>query len=254
MADGRSPQERIASARRLHAVLKDHLNRPTWTPFEGALVASGLYAPEHCAALPHNGTALDGRAADVMERLLKAREIIRLWEWYCEDDEECGRVTPSQLEPHEFLSWCLSMEIDTVWLQLLLDVISGGKSQSDRPEWIPVAVAEYADQAGNALNAIHSIAGNVSGGSSANSSTLTKAEKSASRIPMPVPVNRDHVSTEELAAILAIEPQSILKSHSKDGSYLGIRPIKLPNRRLMWPVTGVKILLSGEQSGVGAKR
>ncbi|API76330.1 hypothetical protein AC251_02640 [Ralstonia pseudosolanacearum] len=68
---------------------------------------------------------------------------------------------------------------------------------------------------------------------------------------MPVPANRDHVSTEELAAILAIEPQSILKRHAKDGSYLGIRPTKLPNRRLLWPVAEVKKLLSGGRSDFG---
>ncbi len=126
----------------------------------------------------------------------------------------------------------------------MFDVISRGKAQSDQPDWIPLAVAEYAAQAAETISAIHALAGQVSSDSPVSAPAPNKVEKSAPRVPMPVPTNRDHVSTEELAAILAIEPQSILKRHSKDGSYLGIRPTKLPNRRLLWPVADVKRLLN----------
>ncbi len=60
---------------------------------------------------------------------------------------------------------------------------------------------------------------------------------------MPVPENREHVSTDELAAILAVDPQSIRKRYSQMGSYHGIRPTKLPSRRLLWPVEAIKALL-----------
>ncbi|OMS02641.1 DNA-binding protein [Burkholderia pseudomallei] len=62
---------------------------------------------------------------------------------------------------------------------------------------------------------------------------------------MPVPENREHVSTDELATILAVDPQSIRKRYSQTGSYHGVRPTKLPSRRLLWPVEAIKHLVQG---------
>ncbi|OMQ60668.1 DNA-binding protein [Burkholderia pseudomallei] len=62
---------------------------------------------------------------------------------------------------------------------------------------------------------------------------------------MPIPENRDFLSTDEFAAVMAVDPQSIRKRYSSDGSYHGVRPIKLPNRRVLWPAEAVKRLLEG---------
>lgn len=43
------------------------------------------------------------------------------------------------------------------------------------------------------------------------------------------------MSTEQLAAALGIKPQSIRTRFCITGSYFCLRPIKMPNRRLMWP-------------------
>lgn len=43
------------------------------------------------------------------------------------------------------------------------------------------------------------------------------------------------LSTEDFADLNHVLPQTVLKQHSKTGHYFGIRPTKLPNRRLMWP-------------------
>jgi hypothetical protein len=51
------------------------------------------------------------------------------------------------------------------------------------------------------------------------------------------------LTTEEFAHFIALRPQSIRKRYSKTGSYHGVRPIKLPNRRLMWPADAVDQLL-----------
>lgn len=242
-----TPQGRVAAARQLYAVLKKYLDRSTWTPAEGALILSGLHAPPGCAELPREATGLDGRPfrADVIDRLTKAREIMRQWDWFC-DDEDSGTVVPTQLAPHEFLAWCQDVDIDTEWMRLLFEVISAGKVLTDQPDLIPLAVAEYAAQSAEAISAIHALAGQVSSESSVDVPAPKAVEKSTPRAPMPIPANRDHVSTEELAAILAIEPQSIRKRYSVEGSYLGIRPTKLPNRRLLWLVADVKNLLSGD--------
>jgi len=43
------------------------------------------------------------------------------------------------------------------------------------------------------------------------------------------------ITTEELAALLSIRPQSIRKRFCQTGAYFSLRPIKMPNGRLMWP-------------------
>ncbi|TCK97141.1 hypothetical protein [Paraburkholderia sp. BL9I2N2] len=247
MTNTKSPQQRIAAARQLYAVLREYLDRPTWTPIEGALILSGLHGPAGCTEFPREATGLDGRPfeGDVIDRWIKAREIMRLWEWRCRDDEECGAITPTQLEPYEFIEWCQDLDVETDWMRLIFDVISRGKVQADQPDLIPLAVAEYAAQAVETIGAIHALAGQVPSESTMSAPVPMRVDKSAARVPMPIPTNRDHVSTDELAAILAIAPQSIRKRYSSDGSYLGIRPTKLPNRRLLWPVADIKRLLSG---------
>lgn len=53
-------------------------------------------------------------------------------------------------------------------------------------------------------------------------------------------------STEELAAALKVQPQTARAGLCRDGHYLGLRPIKLPNGRLLWDASAVDALLNGE--------
>lgn len=73
--------------------------------------------------------------------------------------------------------------------------------------------------------------------------------KSMVRVPMPIPENRDFLSTDEFAAVMAVDPRSIRKRYSSEGSYHGVRPTKLPNRRVLWPVEEVRQLRSGGIAG-----
>ncbi|MGF6245537.1 biotin operon repressor [Paraburkholderia sp. GAS38] len=43
------------------------------------------------------------------------------------------------------------------------------------------------------------------------------------------------ITTEELAALLSIRSQSIRKRYRQSGACFSLRPVKLPNGRLMWP-------------------
>jgi hypothetical protein len=52
-------------------------------------------------------------------------------------------------------------------------------------------------------------------------------------------------STEVLAEHLKIKPQTIRAALCRDGHYLGLRPVKLPNRRLLWDASALEALLSG---------
>ncbi len=50
-------------------------------------------------------------------------------------------------------------------------------------------------------------------------------------------------STDLVAEHLNVKPQTIRGAFCRDGHYLGLRPIKLPNRRLLWPADEVHALL-----------
>lgn len=54
------------------------------------------------------------------------------------------------------------------------------------------------------------------------------------------------ISTEELAAALRVVPQTVRAGLCRKGHYLGLRPVKLPNAKLLWDVREVARLLSGE--------
>ena len=52
-------------------------------------------------------------------------------------------------------------------------------------------------------------------------------------------------STEQAAAVLHIRPQTLRAALCRDGHYFGIRPIKLPNRMLAWPVEAIERVTAG---------
>ena len=52
-------------------------------------------------------------------------------------------------------------------------------------------------------------------------------------------------ATTEFAPLLGVKTQTVHKGYCLNGHYLGIRPIKLPNGRLLWPKADVQALLAG---------
>ncbi|CAN0618130.1 DNA-binding protein [Burkholderia multivorans] len=56
---------------------------------------------------------------------------------------------------------------------------------------------------------------------------------------------RPFLTTEELASMMAVRPQSIRKRYMETGSYHGVRPVKLPNRFLAWPSNALEQLMGG---------
>ncbi|KAA6124493.1 DNA-binding protein [Cupriavidus cauae] len=67
-----------------------------------------------------------------------------------------------------------------------------------------------------------------------------KANKAVAAIP-----GATSLSTEELAVELKCLPHSIRKRYSQTGTYWGVRPIKLPNGRLLWPADTVQRITEG---------
>lgn len=53
------------------------------------------------------------------------------------------------------------------------------------------------------------------------------------------------LSTDELAAIYKVRPQSIRAAICRHGHWLGLRPIKLANRRLLWDAAEAAEMLNG---------
>lgn len=54
------------------------------------------------------------------------------------------------------------------------------------------------------------------------------------------------LTTNELAACLRVSPQTPIAALSRVGHYLGLRPCKLGNGRLLWDADEVNRLLNGE--------
>jgi len=52
------------------------------------------------------------------------------------------------------------------------------------------------------------------------------------------------LTTDELAAELGLSAQSIRKRYCQTGSYFLVRPVKLPNRRLLWPADALEQLIN----------
>ena len=53
-------------------------------------------------------------------------------------------------------------------------------------------------------------------------------------------------STEELAAHGKVLPQSIRAAVCRHGHWLGLCPVKLPNRRLLWDAAEASKVLNGD--------
>lgn len=54
------------------------------------------------------------------------------------------------------------------------------------------------------------------------------------------------LSTEELAALGKVLPQSIRAAVCRNGHWNGLRPTKLPSRRLLWDAIEASRVLNGE--------
>lgn len=56
------------------------------------------------------------------------------------------------------------------------------------------------------------------------------------------------LTTEEMASMLRIVPQTARAGLCRNGQYMGLRPVKLPNGKLLWDAAAVERLTSGEGS------
>lgn len=62
-----------------------------------------------------------------------------------------------------------------------------------------------------------------------------------------------HVGTEVAASMLLVAPETMLKAHSLNSHYVGIRPVRLPNRKLAWPLAEIEKLFETQNHATSAK-
>lgn len=55
-----------------------------------------------------------------------------------------------------------------------------------------------------------------------------------------------NLTTEQFAEVLHGKPSTIRTRLCKTGSFYGIKPIKLPSGRLLWPADAVSAFISGK--------
>lgn len=57
---------------------------------------------------------------------------------------------------------------------------------------------------------------------------------------------QNHLTTEALAERLGIKPQTLRANLCRNGHYFGLRPVKMPNRLLLWPADALERLTAGQ--------
>lgn len=69
---------------------------------------------------------------------------------------------------------------------------------------------------------------------------MNATEHQAERQPA---VERPYITTAETARTFGVRAQTVRRAYCIGGNYMGIRPVKLPNRRLLWPMDGIRRVL-----------
>ncbi len=79
----------------------------------------------------------------------------------------------------------------------------------------------------------------------------TAIAETGERLTLPVASSAvlkfTHVGTDVFAEAVFVAAETVLKAHSQHGNYMGIRPVRLPNRKLAWPIAEIEKLF--HQSG-----
>lgn len=58
--------------------------------------------------------------------------------------------------------------------------------------------------------------------------------------------HKESLNTKEYATLTRVDPQTIRRSYCVNGHYLGLKPFKLPNGRLLWQKAEVLRVLGAD--------
>jgi hypothetical protein len=56
----------------------------------------------------------------------------------------------------------------------------------------------------------------------------------------------EKINTEAFAGKLGVKSGTVRRGYCIDGHYMGVKPVKLPNRRLLWPAAEANKLTHSE--------
>ncbi|MBR8171581.1 hypothetical protein KDX27_28030 [Burkholderia cenocepacia] len=245
MTHQRTPQEIIEFSAKLHETLRGYLDMDTWTPVAGALLLSGVQPPAGCAELPKSGgVSLDGTeiVGFGTGQYHEARTILTRWNDWCEDR---GRDPIAGMKPIEFIDWCVEDEIKErfsvhysfKWIDVFKDMVGYPSGH------VPFEVALYATKMAQPLELIleklNEIDRRAIKAARRGSIAVVPIASGAGDAQAAINPLRQHLTTEELASALGVQPQTIYKRHSTDGHYRGVAPDKQDNRSLAWPLDSV---------------
>lgn len=254
MTQQKTPQEIIEFSAKLHERLRDYLDMANWTPVMGALLLSGIQPQGDSAELPKSGgVSLDG--AEIVGfgsgQYHEARTILKQWSDWCEDR---GRDPATGMKPIEFIDWCVEDEIKErfavhhpfKWIDVFKDMVGYPSGH------VPFEVALYAAKTAQPLELILEKLNEID-------RRAIKAARRGSIAVIPVASGdgnphvslnplRQHLTTEELASALGVQPQTIYKRHSEDGHYRGVAPDKQDNRSLAWPLDSVDRMMKRKKA------
>lgn len=244
MLPTKTAQELIDYSVRLHESLNHYLGMAYWTPAMGAMLLAGIHPPSNCTDIPNDGgVMLDGTKIRGTGNtpFHEARIIFEQWN-DCLHDKG---IQIACISPIEFIRWCIEDEVQERNARLSPFLwINAFKDMTGYPaNYIPFEVALYAEKISTPLEKILDKLNEID-------RRALKANRLSSIMITPVPTSdtelhftsnphRSYITTEELAAALNVEPETIHKGRSKNGHYCGVRPTKLPNRRLAWPLDAV---------------
>lgn len=109
----------IVEGGRINDQILHHLQMKEWTPAMGAMLVSGIEPPLNSNEIPEDGIGLDDKELHTSDaRFYEARRILR--EWHDWKDDSQGPV--ANMEPTDYLNWCIDEGIDSEWLSLFLEL------------------------------------------------------------------------------------------------------------------------------------
>lgn len=54
-----------------------------------------------------------------------------------------------------------------------------------------------------------------------------------------------HCSTKDFAKYVSVKSATVRRGYCVNGHYLGIKPLRLPNGRLSWPIEEIEKIMGG---------
>ncbi|WP_374556441.1 hypothetical protein [Aquitalea pelogenes] len=244
-----SPTDQITASLQLRKTIQKYLDMQSWTPVMGAMLLAGIHPPSDCEAIPTaGGTSLDGNPiiGSGNTPFYEAGMILQQWNDWCEDEDSF----PSHVVPLDFINWCIEDEIQEryavsspfMWISIFKNVLGNNTGP------LSFEVAAYTEKAIEPLQTVLSkldeINQHLQKKNRRHSSALVRITTSTESERLVVNPHRQHLTTEEFAMALDVQPQTIYKRFSEEGHYFGVIPNKLPNRRLAWPLDAAKQVMS----------